>query len=102
MMMGGQGRDVGSKRGNGSPDDKGGSPNRRLVFVIENGADVPRPVVVGVSNLDYTEILDGLAESDSVDATPTSKLAADRQQFMDRMSRFSTVPGMKKTTSGGK
>lgn len=116
-MMGGQGRgsgsrgsqegrsgaagDAGSRRGNGAQEEKF-NPNRRLVFVIENGEDKPRPVVIGVSNLDFTEILDGLAETDSVDATPTSKLAADRQQFMDRMSRFSSVPGMKKTTNSGK
>jgi len=81
---------------------RGANANRRLVFVIENGEDKPRPVLVGVSNLDYTQILDGLSETDSVDATPTSRLAADRQQFMDRMSRFSSVPGMKKATNTGK
>lgn len=93
--------EVSSRRGNGSQEEKA-NPNRRLVFVVENGEDKPRPVIIGASNLDYTEILDGLSETDSVDATPTSKLAADRQQFMERMSRFSTVPGMKKTTNGGK
>jgi HlyD family secretion protein len=101
-MMGGQGRVSGSRRGTSSNGEQEADANRRLVFVIENGEDKPRPVVIGVSNLDYTQILDGLAETDSVDATPTSRLAADRQQFMDRMSRFSSVPGMKKSTNTGK
>jgi HlyD family secretion protein len=99
---GGPGQSSGSTRGASSKMGQGADANRKLVFVIENGEDQPRPVVVGVSNLDYTQILEGLAETDSIDATPTSRLAADRQQFIDRMSRFSSVPGMKKTTNTGK
>lgn len=101
-MRGGQGRPSGGRRGMSADGEQVADANRRLVFVMENGEDKPRPVVIGVSNLDYTQILDGLAETDSVDATPTSRLAADREQFMNRMSRFSSVPGMKKSTNGGK
>lgn len=100
--MGGQERVPGGRREKPDGGEQGSDANRRLVFVIENGENKPRPVVIGVSNLDYTQILDGLSETDSVDATPTSRLAADRQQFMDRMSRFSSVPGMKKSTNSGK
>lgn len=71
--------------------------NVKLVFVIENGETVPKRVVVGPSNLDYTQILEGLTEADSVDATPVSRMMEDREAMLERMSRWSSVPGLKKS-----
>lgn len=78
-------------------DKEGGWKDRKIVMVVQNGQITPHPVVVGASNLDYTQILDGLAETDSVDATPLSRMMEDRAQFRDRMTRFTSVPGMKKS-----
>lgn len=77
-------------------DKEGNDKNRKIVFVNENVELKPRPVIVGASNLDDTEILEGLAETDSVDATPISRMMQDRAAMRDRMSRFSAVHGMKK------
>ena len=73
------------------------SSDTKIVFVIENGESVPRRVKVGASNLDYTQILDGLTAADSVDATPVSRMMQDREAMRERMSRFSSVPGLKKS-----
>lgn len=67
----------------------------KLVFVVSNGQVQPKRVVVGAANLDYTQILEGLAESDSVDVTPFSQMMQDRQAWRERMaSRMGGMPGM--------
>jgi HlyD family secretion protein len=78
-------------RGGGNMDK-----NSRVVFVIENGESLPRRVVVGASNLDYTQIVDGLTEADSIDATPVSRMMEDREAMRQRMSRWSSVPGLRR------
>ena len=73
----------------------------KLVMVVENGQLTPRKVVVGASNLDYTQILEGIAESDSIDATPYSQMMQDREQWRQRMSQMSGMPGMRTPGGGG-
>jgi HlyD family secretion protein len=77
-------------------DKEASGKNRKIVLVVANGELMPRSVIVGANNLDYTEILEGIAETDSVDATPLSRMMQDRAAMRDRMTRFSSVPGMKK------
>jgi len=67
---------------------------RTLVLVIRGGDTIPTPVVTGLSNLDYTEIKQGLNEGDSVLVQPQSMMMADRERFMERMRRFNSVPGI--------
>ena len=74
----------------------------KLVMVVENGQLTPRKVVVGASNLDYTQILEGIAESDSIDATPYSQMMQDREQWRQRMSQMSGMPGMRTPGGGGR
>ena len=130
-MMGGQGRPGGGQRsqgvgggqqGAGAPGTGGPTagnpqmaarfgekfqdkehPNKdsRIVMVVENGQITPRRVVIGASNLDNTQILEGLAETDSVDATPFSQMMQDREQFRQRMSQMSGMPGMRTAPTGG-
>ncbi len=93
------GGQFGGAGGMGQWGGRGGgmSKDTKLVFVIENGETVPRRVTIGASNLDFTQILDGLSETDSVDATPVSRMMEDREALRQRMSRFSSVPGLKKS-----
>ncbi|MGB5107730.1 MAG: efflux RND transporter periplasmic adaptor subunit [Candidatus Zixiibacteriota bacterium] len=73
----------------------------KLILVVENGQMTPRRVVVGASNLDFTQILEGISESDSIDATPYSQMMQDREQWRQRMSQMSGMPGMR-TPGGGR
>ncbi len=73
----------------------------KIVMIVANGQSTPKRVVVGASNLDFTQILDGLTETDSVDATPFSQMMADREEWRNRMNRFSTIPGMTRPPGGG-
>jgi multidrug efflux pump subunit AcrA (membrane-fusion protein) len=72
-----------------------GKPN--VVFLVENGRPRPVPVGVGVSNWDYAEILWGLAETDSVAATLSTSMLMQQERWRNRMSRFSSMGGFKKT-----
>ncbi len=73
----------------------------KLIMVVKNGEISPRRVIVGASNLDFTEILEGISESDSVDATPFSQMMQDREQWRQRMSQMSGMPGMRTPGGGG-
>lgn len=81
----------------GNRFQEGERPNKdtKLVFIVENGESKPKRVIVGASNLDFTQILEGLSESDSVDVTPFSQMMKDRQEWRDRMSsRMGGMPGV--------
>lgn len=73
----------------------------RIVMTVANGQLTPRRVVIGANNLDYTEILEGLSEADSVDATPFSQMMKDREEWRNRMSQMSGMPGMRTPGGGG-
>ena len=79
-------------------------PNKdmKIVMISENGQLSPRRVVVGASNLDFTQILEGIAETDSVDATPISQMMQDREAWRQRMSQMSGMPGMQTPRGGGR
>lgn len=74
----------------------------KLAMVIENGQMTPRRIVVGASNLDFTEVLEGLSEADSVDATPFSQMMKDREEWRQRMGQMSGMPGMRTPGGGGR
>lgn len=81
--------------GNRFQEGERAGKDTKLVFVVTNGQVTPKRVVVGAANLDYTQILEGLAESDSVDVTPFSQMMQDRQAWRERMaSRMGGMPGM--------
>jgi len=86
----------------GNPEMAGRFSGRRggrieqFVQVIENGETVDRPVRVGLTNLDYAQIIDGVQPGDSVVWTLTSGAMAGREEFMERMRNRSAVPGMRR------
>lgn len=96
------------RRGGMRPQGQGGAPqmagagSRRpsgpstagVVFKLENNKPVPVQVALGVSNWDYTQVLRGLNEGDTVIILPSSALLRQQEEFRNRMRGISGVPGM--------
>lgn len=74
----------------------GGAPRKFVLVKTENGYR-PRPVEIGVSNLDYAEVVNGLNEGETVLVFSTSRAAAARQEMMNRMRSMNSFGGF----SGG-
>jgi len=70
-------------------------PMRQFVQVMEGDEIIERPVKVGLTNLDYAQIIEGVSPGDSLMWTLTSGAMAGREQFMERMRNRSAVPGMR-------
>lgn len=70
-----------------------GTSTRRFVLVKADDGYRPRPVEVGVSNFDYAEVVNGLQEGETVLLFTSSRAAADRQRFMDRMRNMNSFGG---------
>ena len=57
-----------------------------VAFVMdENGVLAPRPVVMGLSDWDYAEILAGLEEGDELALIGAAQLQAQQQERIERM-----------------
>jgi len=72
-----------------------------IVFAIRDGAMVPVPVRTGLTDLDYSEVISGLTEADTVLILPSASLLASQEQMRERMQRMTgggAIPGM---SSGG-
>ncbi len=68
--------------------------NRYWVFVKEAGKPVARPVITGITDLDYSEVLSGLKMGDEVYLLPSSGLVETQQRFQQQMRKFTGMPGM--------
>ena len=70
-----------------------------IVFVKRDGRPVPVTIKTGLTDLDYSEVVSGLQEGDSVLALPSASLINSQTQFQDRINRMTGgggVPGMSK------
>ncbi|MEO7522281.1 MAG: efflux RND transporter periplasmic adaptor subunit [Gemmatimonas sp.] len=77
-------------------------PRSGLVFVkAADGKFEPRLVSLGASNYDYSEVLSGLKEGDTVATLAVAALQARRDQQNDRMRQSTTVPGVQRAPAGG-
>jgi hypothetical protein len=68
------------------------------VFVQRNGQPVPVWVRTGLTDLDYSEVLDGLKVGDSVYILPSASLVQSQQQFKQRITNMTGgggLPGMR-------
>ena len=90
----------GVKRGGFPPNGRPGGHMRQFVQVVENGQVVDRPVRVGLTNLDYAQIVEGVQPGDSIVWQLTSGALASREEFRQRMLSRSTVPGMQRQGGG--
>jgi hypothetical protein len=68
------------------------------VFVQRNGQPSPVWVRTGLTDLDYSEVLDGLKAGDSVYILPSASLVQSQQQFKQRITNLTGgggLPGMR-------
>ncbi len=74
-----------------------------IVFVSSPTGPHARKIRTGLTDLDYSEVVSGLAEGDSVLVLPSASLIASQQEFKDRVNRVTgggAVPGMSNQRSG--
>jgi HlyD family secretion protein len=64
------------------------------VFVKRDKKPVAVGVRTGLTDLDYSEIISGLADGDSVLLLPSSGLVESQQRMREQMRRFGGMPGM--------
>ncbi len=95
MVMGGPGggaADNGAARG---ANDYlfGGS---YIVFVLRKGKPEPVPIRTGLTDLDYSEVVTGLTDADTVLILPSASLVQQQQesQEMQQRMRSNAIPGM--------
>ena len=98
MGRGGQGGGGGDGSGQGRNEtaaDAALMGGTYTVFAIRDGFAVPVSVQTGLTDLDYSEVVSGLAVGDTVLVLPSSSLLASQQQMQERLSRMSgRMPGI--------
>ena len=99
---------VGAAGGRGRRGGGGGaagiSGGRYIVFVQRNNQPVPVWVRTGLTDLDYSEVVEGLQEGDSVYILPSASLVQSQQQFRQRITNLTGgggLPGMRQQGSTG-
>lgn len=92
---GGRGRRGGASGG-------GVTGGRYIVFVQRNGQPVPVWVRTGLTDLDYSEVLEGLQNGDSVYILPSPSLVQSQQQFKQRITNMTGggLPGVRQKQGG--
>ncbi len=75
-----------------------------IVFVLRDGQPAPVRIRTGVTDLDYSEVVSGLTEQDTVLLLPSASLLNQQAEFRERMQRMTgggAVPGMRQQTPAG-
>ncbi len=85
--MGGGGMRRGRAAGGGAPG---------IVFVVRDSAYIPRVVMLGVSDYEYTEIIRGLEEGETVALLASVALQAAREAQNQRMRSRVSTPGLQR------
>jgi hypothetical protein len=102
FQQGSGGTNVQGRRrfGEGNNYQYGGS---FIVFVLKNGKPAPVRVRTGLTDMDFSEVLNGLGEKDTVLLLPSASLVQSQAEMRDRMQRFagSPVPGMQQGSRAG-
>ena len=75
-------------------DDRYRFESRYWVFVDEPTGPRAVNVVTGLTDLDYSEVITGLAEGDRVLLLPSTGLVMAQKRFQAQMRRFMSMPGM--------
>jgi HlyD family secretion protein len=73
-----------------------------IVFVLRGGKPTPVKVRTGFTDMDYSEVISGLTEQDTVLLLPSASLVAQQDEMKSRMARMGGgVPGMSAQPAGG-
>jgi len=85
-----------------------GPGSQYIVFVKRDGKPSPVWIRTGLTDMDYSEVLQGLTANDSVLVLPSASLVQSQQEMRERFNRVTgggAVPGMEQQTqqqpSGG-
>ncbi len=94
---GGEGRQ-GRRRRSNSDFLFGGS---YVVFALRNGTPTAVPVRTGLTDLDYSEVISGLSDSDTVIVLPSASLIESQQRFAERINRVrgGGLPGVQRRSN---
>lgn len=65
-----------------------------IVFTLRNGTPTPVRVQTGLTDLDYSEVVSGLAAGDSVLILPSAGLVQSQQEFQERINRVTGGGGL--------
>ncbi len=97
---GGQNGQQRRRFGEGNSYQFGGS---YIVFVLRNNVPTPVRVRTGLTDMDYSEVVTGIGEKDTVLMLPSASLIQSQAEMRDRMQRFAgnPVPGMQQGSRAG-
>jgi HlyD family secretion protein len=70
-----------------------------IVFALRGGAPVPLRIRTGLTDLDYSEVVSGLSEGDTVLVLPSASLVASQQEFQQRIGSRAGLPGVQRQNS---
>lgn len=82
----------------------GAGGGRYIVFVKRNGVPAPTWIRTGLTDLDYSEVLQGLQTGDSVYVLPSASLIQSQQDMKNRVNQITGgggVPGMRQQQPSG-
>jgi HlyD family secretion protein len=97
MMGGGGGPGMGGQRHGPSTTEAALSGGDYIVFVIRDGELSAIPVRTGLTDLDYSEVVSGLVEGDTVLVLPSASLLASQREFQERIAnRVGGLPGVQR------
>jgi HlyD family secretion protein len=85
-----------------SPTKSGGNSRlggEYIVFTSTDGTPTARRIHTGLTDMDYSEVLDGLSESDSVLILPSASLVRSQERFQNRVRQVfgGGLPGVRKS-----
>jgi HlyD family secretion protein len=102
-----QGR--GGRQGLGGPRGGGSQPGQQrtgIVFVTTSAGYEPRFLTLGVNDWEFTEVIRGVEEGDSVVIISVARLQQSQQEFLDRMRERAggngPIPGGSPPRGGGR
>ncbi len=87
----------GGDRARGARNDRGDGGDY-IVFVLRDGYPTAIPVRTGLTDLDYSEVVSGLTEADTVLVLPSASLLATQQEMQERINRVrgGGLPGVRR------
>jgi HlyD family secretion protein len=94
---------MGGGGGAGRPRQSSGdasSGGKYIVFVRQAGKPYARNITTGLTDLDYSEVVSGLQEGDSVLVLPSASLVTAQKEATERIQRVTGGGGIPGMTSG--
>ena len=72
-----------------------------IVFALRNGKPTPLRVRTGLTDMDYSEVVSGIGEKDTVLLLPSASLIQSQSEMRDRMQRMAPggMPGMQQRST---